>query len=163
MLVLNIYVKPYLAEYARRRYPGPINGTVMFPAASLVNHALVNSLTEKPTVDYGERKSNLQVIVNEKICDLKDVDRFNFLTYRGENNVGEKLLLDFDMFLHSYMDRQRYHNGVDYKGSAQTFVEKYGLTGMVTPEALLKKHVRWKKKVARYRTEGVQLKMEFKK
>ena len=32
-----------------------------------------------------------------------------------------------------------------------------------TPEALLKEHVRWKKKVTKYRTEGVQLKMEFKK
>lgn len=162
MLVLNIYVKPYLAEYARQRYPSPIKDVVQFPAASLVNHAIANSLIQTPA-NPPENRGNLLVMVNERICNLKDLEVNNYLNFEGENNVGEKLLLDFDMFLHSFMDNQRYHHGVDYKDSAQAFVDKYHLSGKVTPEALLKKHVRWKKKVTHYRTEGVQLKMNFDK
>lgn len=162
MLVLNIYVKPYLAEYARKKYPSPIKDVAQFPATSLVNHAIANSLIKKPAIP-AENKGNLLVMVNEKICNLKDLDTNNYLNFEGENNVGEKLLLDFDMFLHSFMDHMRYHHGVDYKDSAQMFVRKYHLTGKVTPEALLKKHVRWKKKITKYRTEGVQLKMNFDK
>ena len=51
MLVLNIYVKPYLAEYARQKYPSPIKDVAQFPAASLVNHAIVNSLIKQPVED----------------------------------------------------------------------------------------------------------------
>ena len=162
MLVLNIYVKPYLAEYARRRYPSPIKDVARFPAASLVNHAIVNSLVETPA-NPGENKGNLLVMVNEKICNLKDLERNNYLNYDGENNVGEKLLLDFDIVLHGYLDHQRYHQGIDYKVSVNKFIERYHLTGLVTPDALLKKHVRWKKKLAKYRQECVQLKMNFDK
>ena len=128
MLVLNIYVKPYLAEYARHKYPSPIKDVVQFPAASLVNHAIANSLIKRPA-----------------------------------NPVESKGMLDFDMFLHSYMDHERYQYGVDYKDSVQAFIKKYHLSGKVTPEALLKKHVRWKKKVMTWRTESVQLKMKFDK
>ena len=162
MLILNIYVKPYLAEYARHKYASPFHDVARFPAASLVNHAIVNELVETPKQSE-PRKGNLLVMVNEKNCNLKDIEVYNYLTFEGENNVGEKLLLDFDMFLHSYMDSRRYHSGIDYKDSAEEFVKKYHLTGMVTSEALLKKHVRWKKKVTKYRTEGVQLKMNFDK
>lgn len=162
MLVLNIYVKPYLAEYARQKYPSPIKDVVQFPAASLVNHAIANSLVKRPA-NPAENNGNLLVMVNEKICNLKDLEMNNYLNFEGENNVSDKLLLDFDMFLHSYMDHQRYQYGVDYKDSVQMFVKKYHLTDMVTPEALLKKHVRWKKKVTTWRTEGVQLKMKFDK
>lgn len=162
MLVLNVYVKPYLAEYARQKYPSPIKDVAQFPAASLVNHAIANSLIKKPAIPV-ENKGNLLVMVNEKICNLKDLDTNNYLNFEGENNVGEKLLLDFDMFLHSFMDHMRYHHGVDYKDSAQMFVKKYHLAGKVTPDALLKKHVRWKKKLAKYRQECVQLKMNFDK
>lgn len=161
MLILNIHVKPYLAEYARRRYGCPIPNTAQFPASSLVNHAIVNSLVQTPAKTE-PRNGNLFVMVNEKICNLKDLDVYNYLTFDGENNVREKLLLDFDVHLHSYMDTQRYRFGIDYKDSALAFVEKYHLDGLVTSEALLKKHVRWKKKVTHYRTEGVQLKMNFK-
>jgi len=162
MLVLNIYTKPYLAEYARHKYPSPIKDVVQFPAASLVNHAIANSLIKRPANPV-ESKGNLLVMVNEKICNLKDIETFNYLTFDGENNVSEKLMLDFDMFLHSYMDHERYQYGVDYKDSVQAFIKKYHLSGKVTPEALLKKHVRWKKKVMTWRTESVQLKMKFDK
>lgn len=162
MLVLNIYVKPYLAEYARQKYPSPIKDVAQFPAASLVNHAIVNSLIKQPA-NPAEHKGNLLVMVNERICDLKDLETNNYLNFEGENNVSDKLLLDFDMFLHSYMGHQRYRYGIDYKDSVKMFIDKYHLTGLVTPEALLKKHVRWKKKVDTWRTEGVQLKMKFDK
>ena len=162
MLVLNIYTKPYLAEYARQKYPSPIKDVAQFPAASLVNHAIANSLIKPPAIPV-ERKGNLLIMVNEKICNLKDLEVYNYLNFDGEDNVSKKLLLDFDMFLHRYMDFQRNHNGIDYKDSAQSFIEKYHLAGKIAPEALLKKHVRWKKKVRTYRTEGVQLKMNFDK
>lgn len=162
MLILNIYVKPYLAEYARRRYPSSIPDVALFPAASLVNHAIVNSLVQAP-VKAEQRKGNLLVMVNEKICNLKDIEVYNYLTFKGENNVGLKLLLDFDILLHTYMDNHRYRNGIDYKDSAEAFVKKYHLEGKVTSGALLKKHVRWKKDVANYRAKGIQLKMNFKK
>ncbi|MBR1711219.1 MAG: hypothetical protein IJ719_20725 [Clostridia bacterium] len=162
MLILNIYVKPYLAEYARRRYPSPIPDVVQFPASSLVNHAIVNSLVKTPA-KAEPRNGNLLVMVNEKICNLKDLDVYNYLTYKGEKNVGMKLLLDFDMLLHTYMDNLRYHKGIDYKDSAEAFVKKYHLTDLVTEEAMLKKHLRWKKEVTNYRTQGVQLKMNFSK
>lgn len=162
MLVLNIYVKPYLAEYARQKYPSPIKDVAQFPAASLVNHAIVNSLIKQP-VNPAEHKGNLLVMVNERICDLKDLETNNYLNFEGENNVSDKLLLDFDMSLHSYMGHQRYRYGIDYKDSVKMFIDKYHLTGLVTPEALLKKHVRWKKKVDTWRAEGVQLKMKFDK
>lgn len=145
MLVLNIYVKPYLAEYARQKYPSPIKDVAQFPAASLVNHAIVNSLIKQPA-NPAEHKGNLLVMVNERICDLKDLETNNYLNFEGENNVSDKLLLDFDMSLHSYMGHQRYRYGIDYKDSVKMFIDKYHLTGLVTPEALLKKHVRWKKK-----------------
>ena len=162
MLVLNIYVKPYLAEYARQKYPSPIKDVAQFPAASLVNHAIVNSLIKQPA-NPAEHKGNLLVMVNERICDLKDLETNNYLNFEGENNVSDKLLLDFDMFLHSYMGHQRYRYGIDYKDSVKMFIDKYHLTGLVTPEALLKKHVRWKKMVDTWRAEGVQLKMKFDK
>lgn len=162
MLILNIHTKPYLAEYARRRYASPMPDVAQFPASSLVNHAIVNSLVETPA-KLEPRPGNLLVIVNEKICNLKDIETFNYLTFDGENKVNEKLLLDFDAFLHSYMDSRRYNQGIDYKDSVTEFVEKYHLTGLVTADALLKKHVRWKKKVTNYRTQGVQLKMNFSK
>lgn len=123
MLILNIYVKPYLAEYARRRYPSPIPDVVQFPASSLVNHAIVNSLVKTPA-KAEPRNGNLLVMVNEKICNLKDLDVYNYLTYKGEKNVGMKLLLDFDMLLHTYMDNLRYHKGIDYKDSAEGFCEE---------------------------------------
>lgn len=145
MLVLNIYVKPYLAEYARQKYPSPINDVAQFPAASLVNHAIVNNLIKQPA-NPADHKGNLLVMVNERICDLKDLETNNYLNFEGENNVSDKLLLDFDMVLHSYMGHQRYRYGIDYKDSVKMFIDKYHLTGLVTPEALLKKHVRWKKK-----------------
>lgn len=159
MLILNIYVKPYLAEYARRRYASAMPDVAQFSACSLVNHAIVNSLAEPP-VESKERHGNLLVMVNEKYCGLKDIEKYNYLTFDGENKVGKMLLLDFDMFLHSYMDRARYRNGIDYQDSARAFVEKYHLGGLVTEEALLKKHVRWKKQIKKYRTEAVQLKLK---
>ncbi len=162
MLVLNIYVKPYLAEYARKRYASPMPDVALFPAASLVNHAIVNSLVQAPAKTE-PRNGNLLVMVNEKICNLKDLDVYNYLTFCGEHNINKVLLLDFDAFLHSYMDSRRYNQGVDYQDSADELVEKFHLTGLVTSEALLKKHVRWKKKVTNYRTQGVQLKMNFNK
>lgn len=160
MLVLNIYVKPYLAEYARRRYPSPIRDVALFPAASLVNHAIVNSLVATPA-NAGPRNGNLLVMVNEKICLLKDIEVYNYLPYTAENNVGKKLLLDFDVHLHTYMDNYRYHSGIDYKDSAEAFVRKYHLGDLVTAEAMLKKHLRWKKEVASYRHHGILLKMKF--
>lgn len=162
MLILNIHTKPYLAEYARWRYASPMPDVAQFPASSLVNHAIANSLVETPA-KAEPRPGNLLVMVNEKICNLKNIEIFNYLTFAGENNVNKKLLLDFDTFVHSYMDNRRYNQGVDYKDSAVELVEKYHLTGLVTADALLKKHVRWKKKVTNYRTQGVQLKMAFNK
>lgn len=162
MLVLNIYVKPYLAEYARQKYPSPIKDVAQFPAASLVNHAIVNSLIKQPA-NPADHKGNLLVMVNERISDLKDLETNNYLNFEGENNVSDKLLLDFDMYLHGYMGHQRYRYGIDYKDSVKMFIDKYHLTGLVTPEALLKKHVRWKKKVDTWRGGGVQLKMKFDK
>ena len=141
MLVLNIYVKPYLAEYARQKYPSLIKDVAQFPAASLVNHAIVNSLIKQPA-NPAEHKGNLLVMVNERICDLKDLETNNYLNFEGENNVSDKLLLDFDMYLHGYMGHQRYRYGIDYKDSVKMFIDKYHLTGLVTPEALLKKHVK---------------------
>ena len=162
MLILSIHTKPYLAEYARQRYPSYIPDVAQFPASSLVNHAIVNSLVETPA-KAESRPGNLLVMVNEKICNLKDIEIFNYLTFEGENNVNKKLLLDFNAFLHNYMDSRRYNHGIDYKDSAAKFVEAYHLTELVTVDALLKKHIRWKKMVKNYRTEGVQLKMNFNK
>lgn len=162
MLILNIYVKPYLAEYARHKYPSPLSNVVRFPSSSLVNHAIINKLVETPQ-NATQRTGNLLVMVNEAICDLKDIERYNYLTLTDEIRVGEKLLIDFDAHLHSFMDNKRYRHGIDYKDSAENFIKEYHLSGLVTTEALLKKHVRWKKKVAHYRTDGVQLKMNFDK
>lgn len=163
MLVLNIYVKPYLAEYARQRYSTGMPNVVRFPAYSLTNHAIVNLLKETPDRAEPRTDGNLLVMVNEGICELKDIERYNYLSPGDEIRVQKNLLLDFNVSLHWYLDMQRHYHGVDYKDSAEMFIKKYNLEGLLTPEAVLKKQVRWKKQIRNYRTEGVQLKMNFDK
>lgn len=160
MTILNIYVKPYLAAYARSRYSTGMPDVVRFPAASLVNHTIINKLTKRP--DGAEpREGNLMVLVNDKVPGCKDFTQYNFLPLTGETAVNNALLMNFDAHLHFYMDRKRYDDGIDYKDSADAFIQLYGLEGLISADALLKKHVRWKSMVRAYRQEPIQLEMKL--
>ena len=163
MLILNLHMRPYLAEYARNQYPAGMQDIVRFPAHSLMNHAIVNLLKENPGSIEPNKCGNFRVMVNEGICNLKDIERYNYLSPGDELRIQKYLLLDFNICLHWYMDMQRHYHGVDYKDSAEMFIKKYHVDGLLTSDAVLKKQVRWKQKLKSYRTESVQLKMNFNK
>ena len=160
MIILNIHTKPYLAHYALIEYPTYHTGVVRFPAESLMNMAILSRLKVRPFKE-SPNAGNLPVLVNEETNLSKRTDMYNWITRADEGLVERCLRMDFNATLHYFMDSNRYNRGIDYKDSANLFVEKYGLAGLIQPEALLKKHVRWKKQIRDRRTGGEQTEFNF--
>ena len=161
MLILNIHIKPYLARYARKKYPSYMQDVVKFPFHSLMNTALLQRLKQKP--QYQSMPSgNLAVMLNEEKNVSKRTDIYNWISRNDEGVIERMLRLDFNATLHYYFDSKRYNKGIDYNDSAEWFIEEWGLQGLIEPDALLKKHVCWKKLLKERRSSiGEQTELNF--
>ena len=161
MLVIGINIVPYLAAYAQHRYKCPVPDAVRFPSMSLINQTIINKLTIRPA-HINPGNWNLRIVVAEPKYGLKDLSQYDYLPPAGEREVFNVLRMDFDATLHKYMDTERYERGVFYKDSVASFIKKYELAGLISEDALLKKHVRWKRYTSRYRAQTMQLDINFK-
>ena len=146
MLILNIHIEPYLAQYAIKKYPSYIPNVVRFSSYSLMNTAILSRLKMKPYIQKAPN-GNLGVMLNEENNKSKRTDVYNWISRNDESVVERMLRLDFDMMLHYYFDSNRNRKGIGYNDSAEMFVQEFGLEGLIGTDALLKKHVRWKKMV----------------
>lgn len=160
MLILNIHIKPYLAHFALKKYPSWKSGTVKFPAFSLMNTLLLQRLRQRPH-HQPVPNGNLPVMLNEEKNVCKRTDVFNWISRNDEVIVERMLRLNFDTEMHYYFERKRIREGVEYQDSAELFIKEWGLNGLIEPEALLKKHVRWKKMLKEHRTGGEQTELNF--
>ena len=159
MVIIELQVKPYLAEYARAKY-NSVDGGVLFPAESLLVHAIVNATITRPRTVVPV-SGNLQVAIREKGIS-KDMHRNNYLKASSMKHISDLLYIDFKSTLCEYMDSEYYKHGIDYQVSAAKFYEKYRLQS-ITVEALLKIHIRWKHQRKLFRKEAEQREISFNK
>lgn len=143
MVSVTIQVAPYLAQYARKRWAVTSDGGVIPPKYTQLYYTLVGWLSAKP-VGANLPAGNLTVLLAEKDVS-KDLRHNVWLSPQALFRIERALRCDFDMTLHDYMDELYYRKGIDYQMSAVAFCERYGLDGLISEEALLKKHVRFKK------------------
>ncbi|MBQ8100523.1 MAG: hypothetical protein IJ169_04460 [Paludibacteraceae bacterium] len=159
MYFISINIHPYLAQYARVRF-AQVDGAVLLPRDSIIHYALINRLQAPPKFAAATQPGNLAVAVRETETE-KDVRRLNGLSDSANRHIEQLLRLDFDMTLHEYMDRAYYKQGTDYLQAAALFHQHYRLGSTITQEALLKKHVRWKKRRRDYRKNSEQLELTY--
>lgn len=158
MIVISLTVTPYLAVWVQHRYPSQ-EDAVLLPRDSLVHHALINRLKERPHHVIPSR-GNLLIGVSERSSE-KDMKRCNWLSPQAELHITRLLRLDFDSTLHYFLDQQYYRKGIDYKDAAVAFHEHYRLQDTITVDALLKKHIRWKHVRKTYQLAAQQTEFNF--
>lgn len=158
MVVVPLTVAPYLALWAKQRYP-KMDEVVLLPRESLVLHVIINRLQRRPR-NTVPSTGNLLIGISEKRVE-KDLQVNNWLKPASMTHIERLLRMEFDMVLHDYMDKRFYREGIDYEVSAHTFHEHYNLGDTITDSALLKKHVRYKHVRLQYRRKVQQTELVF--
>ncbi len=155
MTFINIECAPYVAQYLKKMYH-VVDGAVLLPQYTLAWYTIVNCAQRRPP----EEKpvvGTLTVAFKDEAVRYKDLRYNNWIGRKRLKYISNLLRLDFDMNLMEFMEREHYKQGVDYDTAARMFHRMYELGDTVTEEALLKKHIRWKKKRREFRLEAEQI------
>ena len=159
MYTILVQCPEYVAHYLKKKFHVS-DGAVLLPQFTLSWYAIANSAQRRPPTEV-PHQGNLFVAFHEKSVPLKDLRRQNWLSDKRLRYISKLLRWDFDMNLLEYMEREHYRHGVDYESAARQFHRLYELEGLVSEEALLKKHIRWKKLRKEFRLQAEQMDIEF--
>lgn len=155
---INIRVEPYLARFARVRWPGH-DGVVVLPRGCPVTACIEVFSLCRPSHAKPEAGNLLLEIPERDVA--KDLRRYNYLSERGRKQVEWSLRTEFLRVLHETMDRERYRSGREYQDTAEAFHRYYGLGDTLTVDALLKMHQRWKEQQREWKGRPEQLEINF--
>jgi hypothetical protein len=157
--VAQIRVEPYLAAYARRKFPiDPITGGIKVPDKFDLYHCIWHSMSKWPLERWNigvRRKAdapegNLLIHLPNRRSEggiRKNPLFWNYISRRHARLINRELKRLFDWEFHHYVEiLLEYHPDMTKKEAVQRFAKKYAL-GIDCEDALLKNFQRHEKTI----------------
>lgn len=149
-MTTKIDLPNHLSEYLRGKF-GDKDGIVCLPSNSSL-YFIVYEITRrrpagKPT-DNGNTEIRLPSPALSHQTGGKPVEYFNYISESGADLLAKHVNTMMKVEAHELFDENKHVRGIDYIDTSYAFLERYRIESL-TPEALLKDYLRWRKKIGR--------------
>lgn len=148
MITTTIYVKPYLAAYMYVRYQNSVVtefNAIRLKSIENLYHVIKNLTAKRPRNVSWRETGNLTLIIPAPRYG-KDPETYNYLGHDSIIIIEEEIETMLKTELHSMMLKNKFRNGIMYKKSLLSFMDKYHIDDK-HEDALMKAFQRWRKKI----------------
>lgn len=145
MLTVTFAIKPYLASYMYVRYRLCVEGkAIHLSNFTILYHCLHQLTVPHPRgVSWREAGNISLVLPNPRIG--KNPEVFNYIGCGSALILEKKMEVEMKAELYEFLLENKFCNGVMYKQSMETFVDKYNMIELVSEESLMRAFQRWRK------------------
>ena len=152
MVTTKITVKEHLREYLIGKYGNfDEKSPIHFPS-KLDIYMLIWNLMQKRPVGIKIDTGNLEICLPDR-HGTKPPEYYNYLGYRSQRKIEQKLELLFWADFRDYVEYERHVNGTQMIECTHEFMKKYGIDS-ISEDALIKNYYRWRTKVRRHKKRG---------
>lgn len=145
MPTVTFAIKPYLASYMYVRYILCVEGkAIHLSNFTILYHCLHRLTVPHPQgVSWKETGNITLVLPSPRIG--KNPEVFNYIGHDSVLILEKKIEVEMKAELYEFLLENKFCNGVMYKQSMETFVDKYNMVEQVSEESLMRAFQRWRK------------------